>query len=44
LDFPERDDKHDLANTMATYVPGGKPRLIFRDVRITNFQPMARTY
>jgi fumarate reductase flavoprotein subunit len=43
-DFPERDDKHYLANTMATYVPGGKPKLSLREVRITHFQPMARTY
>jgi fumarate reductase flavoprotein subunit len=43
-DFPERDDQHYLANTMAAYVPGGKPKLSFRDVRITHFEPMARTY
>jgi fumarate reductase flavoprotein subunit len=43
-DFPERDDKHYLANTMAMFVPGGKPKLSFRDVRITHFEPKARTY
>jgi succinate dehydrogenase / fumarate reductase flavoprotein subunit len=43
-DFPERDDKHYLANTMATYVPNGKPKLSLRPVRITNWQPQARTY
>ena len=43
-DFPERDDKRYLANTMAAYVPGGKPKLSFRDVRITHFEPKARTY
>ena len=43
-DFPERDDQHYLANTMAAYVPGGKPKLTFRDVRITHFEPKARTY
>jgi fumarate reductase flavoprotein subunit len=43
-DFPERDDTHYLANTMASYVPGGKPKLSFRDIRITNFEPKARTY
>ena len=43
-DFPERDDKRYLANTIAAYVPGGKPKLSFRDVRITHFEPKARTY
>jgi succinate dehydrogenase/fumarate reductase flavoprotein subunit len=43
-DFPERDDKQYLANTMATYVPGGKPKLSLREVRITHFEPKARTY
>nr|MDQ6919446.1 FAD-binding protein [Candidatus Dormibacteraeota bacterium] len=43
-DFPERDDEHFLANTMATYVPDGKPKLSLRPVRITNWQPQARTY
>ena len=43
-DFPERDDVHYLANTMAAHVPGGKPKLSFRDVRITHFEPKARTY
>jgi fumarate reductase flavoprotein subunit len=43
-DFPQRDDAHYLANTMATYVPGGKPKLSLRPVRITHWQPQARTY
>jgi fumarate reductase flavoprotein subunit len=43
-DFPERDDAHFLANTMATYVPDGKPKLSLRPVRITHWQPQARTY
>jgi fumarate reductase flavoprotein subunit len=43
-DFPERDDKHYLANTMATYIPDGKPKLSLRPVRITHWQPQARTY
>ena len=43
-DFPERDDQHYLANTMAAYVPGGKPKLSFREVPITHFEPKARTY
>jgi fumarate reductase flavoprotein subunit len=43
-DFPERDDVHYLANTMAAHVPGGKPKLSLREVRITHFEPKARTY
>ena len=43
-DFPERDDEHYLANTMATYVPDGMPKLSLRPVRITHWQPKARTY
>jgi len=43
-DFPERDDAHYLANTMATRVPGGQPKLEFRPVRITHWEPKARTY
>jgi succinate dehydrogenase/fumarate reductase flavoprotein subunit len=43
-DFPARDDERYLANTIATYVPDGKPKLEFRPVRITNWQPQARTY
>jgi fumarate reductase flavoprotein subunit len=43
-DFPEREDVHFLANTMATYVPDGKPKLSLRPVRITHWQPQARTY
>ena len=43
-DFPERDDEKYLAHTLAYHKPGGKPRLEYRPVRITNFQPQARTY
>jgi fumarate reductase flavoprotein subunit len=43
-DFPERDDEHYLANTMAVHVPGGKPKLSFRPVRITHWEPKARSY
>jgi fumarate reductase flavoprotein subunit len=43
-DFPERDDEHFLANTMATHVPGGRPKLEFRPVRITHWEPKARSY
>ena len=43
-DHPERDDVNYLANTMAIHVPGGKPKLSLRPVRITHWQPQARTY
>ena len=43
-DFPERDDEHFLANTMATHTPKGTPKLSLRPIRITHWQPQARTY
>ena len=43
-DFPERDDEKFLKNTLAYRDGEGPPRLEYRDVRITNFQPQARTY
>jgi fumarate reductase flavoprotein subunit len=43
-DYPERDDEHFLAHTLAHYRPGEPPRLEYRPVRITTFQPQARTY
>ena len=43
-DFPERNDEKFLKHTVAFKRDGGKPRLDYRDVRITNFQPQARTY
>jgi fumarate reductase flavoprotein subunit len=43
-DFPERDDVNFLANTMATHVPDGQPKLSLRPVHITHWQPQARTY
>ncbi|GAC1655628.1 MAG: fumarate reductase (quinol) flavoprotein subunit [Candidatus Dormibacteraceae bacterium] len=43
-DFPDRDDANFLANTMATRVAGGPPKLNLRPVRITHWQPQARTY
>ena len=42
--LPRRNDEHYLANQIATHVPGGKPKLEFRPVRITHWQPQARTY
>jgi succinate dehydrogenase/fumarate reductase flavoprotein subunit len=43
-DFPERNDEKYLNHTVAFKRDGGRPRLEYRDVRITNFQPQARTY
>ncbi len=43
-DFPERDDVNYLANTIAHRVVGGPPKLEFRPVNITHWEPKARTY
>jgi fumarate reductase flavoprotein subunit len=43
-DFPERDDDHFLAHTLAYHRPGQQPRLEHRPVRITQWVPQARTY
>ena len=43
-DFPDRNDEKYLKHTIATYVEGQAPSLEYRDVRITNFKPQARTY
>jgi fumarate reductase flavoprotein subunit len=43
-DFPERNDEKYLKHTLAFKRNGGRPRLEYRDVRITNFKPQARTY
>jgi fumarate reductase flavoprotein subunit len=44
-DHPDREDKNYLANTMATRDPAGGPAKIeYRPVRITQWQPQARTY
>jgi fumarate reductase flavoprotein subunit len=43
-DFPERDDVKYLKHTIAFRTEEISPRLDYRDVRITNFQPQARTY
>ena len=42
-DFPERDDEKFLKHTIAYRTDELAPRLEYRDVRITNFQPKART-
>ncbi len=43
-DFPERIDEKYLKHTIALIADGLAPRLEYRDVRITNFKPQARTY
>jgi fumarate reductase flavoprotein subunit len=43
-DFPERDDDRFLAHTLAYRQPGGEPRLEYLPVRITRWEPQARTY
>jgi fumarate reductase flavoprotein subunit len=43
-DFPERDDAKFLKHTIAFRTDEIAPRLEYRDVRITNFKPQARTY
>jgi fumarate reductase flavoprotein subunit len=43
-DFPERDDEHYLASTLAYRQPQGPPRIEYKPVRVTNWQPQARTY
>jgi fumarate reductase flavoprotein subunit len=43
-DFPERDDERFLAHTLAFRQWGRPPRLEYRPVRITQWQPQARSY
>jgi succinate dehydrogenase/fumarate reductase flavoprotein subunit len=43
-DFPERDDARFLRHTVAFRTDEIAPRLEYRDVRITTFQPQARAY
>lgn len=42
-DFLERDDEHWLRHTLAYQTPGG-PRLEYKEVTITQFQPKRREY
>jgi len=44
-DYPERDDVNFLAHSLAIRGPGGgHPRLCYKPVTITKFQPKPRTY
>jgi succinate dehydrogenase flavoprotein subunit len=42
-DYPDRDDENFLRHTMVTWVDG-KPKLDWKPVTITRWQPAARTY
>ncbi|MGH2352301.1 MAG: FAD-binding protein [Chloroflexota bacterium] len=43
-DFPDRNDERYLAHTMAYRDPSRQPRIDYLPVRITRWQPQARTY
>jgi fumarate reductase flavoprotein subunit len=43
-DFPDRNDDKYLKHTVAFRTDDPAPRLEYRDVRITNFKPQARSY
>ena len=42
-DYPERDDAEFLTHTLATRTSGG-PRLTYKPVTITKFEPKPRVY
>ena len=42
-DFPDRDDEHFLKHSITRWVDG-KPTLTYGDVRMTQWEPMERTY
>ncbi len=43
-DYPERDDENWLKHTLISYAEGEDPRIIFKPVRITKFEPKPRVY
>ncbi len=43
-DYPNRDDEHWLAHTLATYRPGGPPVLSGKPVGLGMFEPQERKY
>jgi succinate dehydrogenase/fumarate reductase flavoprotein subunit len=43
-DFKERNDASWLKHTLATKGPDNEPVISYKDVTITRYQPMARTY
>jgi succinate dehydrogenase flavoprotein subunit len=42
-DFPDRDDERFMKHSISEWVDGG-PRLSYRDVRVTKWEPTVRTY
>jgi len=42
-DYPERDDENFMRHTLVTW-EGGAPKLNWKPVRVTKWQPMERTY
>jgi len=42
-DFPERDDERFMKHSITEWVDG-EPRLSYRDVRVTRWEPTVRTY
>jgi succinate dehydrogenase/fumarate reductase flavoprotein subunit len=42
-DFPERDDENFMKHSISEWVDGA-PRLSYREVRVTKWQPTVRTY
>jgi succinate dehydrogenase/fumarate reductase flavoprotein subunit len=42
-DYPTRDDENFMKHSISHWVDGG-PELSWRDVRVTKFEPMERTY
>jgi len=43
-DFTDRNDTDWLRHTLASKGPDGKPVISYKDVIVTRYQPMARTY
>jgi succinate dehydrogenase / fumarate reductase flavoprotein subunit len=44
IDFPSRDDEQWLKHTMAGHNPLGRPRLWYKAVMVTKYEPMERKY
>ena len=42
-DYPERDDENWMKHSISRWVDGG-PELSYKEVRVTKYEPMARTY
>src|SRR3954451_5227705 len=42
-DYPERDDANWMRHSISRWVDGG-PELSYKEVRVTKYEPMARTY